>query len=157
MPSPEPRRFCIDCPSPDSKPPRPAPHGGPRSARCATHYRAFRKAAQSGSHDSYVVRTYNLQPGEYARLYEVQGGVCYICRRARGVAKKLAVDHDHKCCPSTPTCGRCTRGLLCGPCNKLLGHVRDDREVLDRASHYLAMPPAQWIMEPHLKIGERDV
>ena len=25
----------------------------------------------------------------------------------------LHVDHNHDCCPRTPTCGQCTRGVLC--------------------------------------------
>lgn len=25
----------------------------------------------------------------------------------------LHVDHNHDCCPKTPTCGSCTRGVLC--------------------------------------------
>lgn len=82
-----------------------------------------------------------MEPGEYDELYRFQDDHCYICQRATGATKKLAVDHDHKCCPKPPTCGECTRGELCGPCNKLIGHVRDNPETLRRAAHYLIDPP----------------
>ena len=125
-------------------PKRPATYPGPR---CASHYRQKLRATKTTAHEAYVQRTYRLGPGEYAELYEFQGGVCWICRRAKGTSKKLAVDHDHKCCPTTPTCGNCTRGLLCGPCNKLLGHVRDQWETLQRGVSYLIAPPYRQMKE----------
>lgn len=82
-----------------------------------------------------VQKTYGLGEGDYARLLAYQAGRCWICRRATGATKRLAVDHDHKT--------EKVRGLLCGPCNQLLGHVRDDPEVLIRAAQYLLHPPAQ--------------
>lgn len=110
---------------------RPAPHPGPR---CATHHRKERKRQRDARHDTYVQKTYGLEPGEYAKLKEFQGGVCWICQRAKGIAKKLPVDHDHK--TGKP------RGLLCGPCNEgVLGHLRDDPEALLRAVRYLLHPP----------------
>jgi hypothetical protein len=49
----------------------------------------------------------------------------------------LSVDHDHKTL--------LVRGLLCRPCNDLLGHARDDPEFFTRAKVYLEKPPAQEI------------
>ena len=72
--------------------------------------------------------------GQYDQLKEAQGGVCAICQKATGVRKKLAVDHDHKT--------EHVRGLLCGPCNKLLGFARDNPEFFRRAANYLENPPA---------------
>lgn len=77
---------------------------------------------------------YGLTKEQYEALYEAQGGVCYICRRATGRRKKLAVDHDHKT--------GYVRGLLCSPCNGMLAHARDDIEMFERAAGYLASPPA---------------
>lgn len=132
---------CIDCPA-GSK--RPVTRPGPR---CATHQRERKKASRLTAHEAYVRRTYQMFPGEYDRLYAFQGGVCYICQRAKGTTKKLAVDHDHKCCPTTPTCGECTRGLLCSTCNKLLGHVRDNPDALFRGGAYLVSPPMRRMRE----------
>lgn len=112
--------------------PRPAPHGGPRSRRCDTHQRAFRKASRIAAHDARVARTYGLQRGEYEALLDYQGGRCAICQVATGRAKRLAVDHDHV--TDAP------RGVLCGRCNfELLG--RYDQHALQRAIDYLNDPP----------------
>lgn len=63
---------------------------------------------------------------------------CLICHRTD---RKLHVDHDHNCCPmrggSARTCGKCVRGLICGPCNRGLGLFFDDPEALERAAKYL--------------------
>lgn len=119
----------------------------PPGPRCVTHMRKHKTSSKDTAHERYVQRTYRMEPGEYDELYDFQGGACCICQRAKGVSKKLAVDHDHACCPTTPTCGQCTRGLLCGPCNKLLGHVRDDPNALFRGGAYLVSPPYRRMKE----------
>ena len=77
---------------------------------------------------------YGLTPEQYWALYEAQGGVCYICERATGKTKRLAVDHSHE--------SGYVRGLLCGICNKILGHLRDDWLAAYRLNMYLKYPPA---------------
>jgi len=81
-----------------------------------------------------VQQTYGLKAGQYDELYAAQGGVCWLCRRAKGVSKKLSVDHDHAT--------GYVRGLLCTTCNKLLGHLRDDPDFAYRIADYLVDPPA---------------
>lgn len=88
---------------------------------------------------------------QYDELLAFQGGHCYLCP-ARGVARKLAVDHDHavarQLCnhPHEESCERCWRGLLCSRCNDMLAHVRDDAGTLIRAKLYLKDPPAQRLL-----------
>lgn len=106
----------------------------PPGPRCASCHRALKAARKAASHEAYVLKTYGLKAGQYQALYEAQGGVCYICRRATGKTKKLAVDHDHRT--------GFVRGLTCSVDNKMLGHFRDDPEALDRAAEYLRNPPA---------------
>lgn len=122
------KKWCKDCPEGSR---RPAPHPGPR---CATHHREVTKARREAAHGRAIMERYGLTKEQYEALYEAQGGVCYICRRATGRRKKLAVDHDHKT--------GYVRGLLCSPCNGMLAHARDDIEMFERAAGYLASPPA---------------
>jgi hypothetical protein len=55
---------------------------------------------------------------------------CALCRRTFYTGKNhgvgsggLAVDHDHNCCQTGKSCGKCVRGLLCSTCNRSLGHA----------------------------------
>lgn len=116
---------------------RPASHPGPR---CTSHHRAVVRVRKARAHELMVQRVYGLGPGDYDRLLAFQGGKCWICRRATGRVRRLAVDHDHK--TGKP------RGILCSPCNRLLGHVRDDPTVLIRAAEYLTSPPAR-VLDAH--------
>lgn len=127
-------RVCKDCRAEGVTTLRPAPHPGPR---CTTHHRAEQRRKRLAASGRHVQRTYGITPEEYAKLLQVQGGRCAVCRRATGRTKRLAVDHDHTCCPGPTSCGRCVRGLLCGPCNDEMAHARDDPEHFRRAIRYL--------------------
>jgi len=81
------------------------------------------------------MKNFNLTPEQYWAIYEAQGGKCYLCQRASGRTKRLAVDHDH----STGL----VRGLLCSHDNlKVIGHSRDSVEFFQRGVVYLTNPPA---------------
>ena len=121
------KKVCVDC-LPGSK--RPAPHVGPR---CSTHHRERRKALSNSSWETRIGLTYNITAEEYFETLDFQGGKCYICKRATGKVKRLAVDHDHKTLQ--------IRGVLCTVCNRTLGHFRDDPEAFERAAYYLSCPP----------------
>jgi hypothetical protein len=139
-------RVCKDCSALDEPPvkPRPAPHPGPR---CTTHHRTWTERSALLAHDAYIARTYGVPKGFYAALYDAQGGRCAICRWARGLSRKLAMDHDHSCCAKPPLCGKCTRGLLCGPCNQFVGwQAKDDPETFARGARYLREPIAQTVL-----------
>lgn len=127
---------CKDC-EPGSK--RPAPHVGPR---CVTHHRVEVKRKRRAGQEKRVRETYSLSPQEYDAILEAQGGMCFICRRATGLRKRLAVDHDHACCDGPLSCGQCVRGLLCSTCNKTHGHLRDDPEAWQRGADYLRSWPS---------------
>jgi hypothetical protein len=139
-------KSCKDCGSTTRKLPYPGP-------RCTTCHRVRKKATRASAHSLRVLRDYNLAPGEYDALYEAQGGMCYTCgpwTGNRGLSKKLSVDHDHSCCPKPPTCGKCTRGLICSRCNSLIGEVGDSAghaiDRLKRYIDYLQNPPAQELL-----------
>lgn len=111
---------------------RPAPYPGPR---CHSHNLQRKRDVKSGTHERRVRKVYGLAQGEYGKLYLHQKGVCAICQRATGKTRALSVDHDHK--------NGLVRGLLCRPCNDLLGHLRDDPEAARRIAGYLTFPPAR--------------
>lgn len=75
-----------------------------------------------------LMRLYKITPEQWIALYESQNKVCYYCGNPEtskymdtNTVKRLAVDHDHRCCPGQKSCGRCVRHLLCKSCNTLLG------------------------------------
>jgi hypothetical protein len=83
----------------------------------------------------HIERAYGITIEQYDEMLARQDGVCAICRGEEtrtmaGTVLALCVDHDHET-------GR-VRGLLCHPCNMLLGFARDDEERLQAAVRYLS-------------------
>lgn len=123
---------CKDCGSTTRRVSAPGP-------RCATCHRERRTQASLTRRLTYVAKQYNLSPEQYQALREPlrrnsKGQyICPLCDRNQA----RCVDHDHACCAGKISCGKCVRGLICSPCNKFLGHVRDDREAFLRFEHYL--------------------
>lgn len=81
-------------------------------------------------------KNYGLSVEEYDRLLAEQGGVCAICGNAEPSAhgrtgKQFALSVDH--CHLT---GR-VRGLLCQKCNRAIGLLGDDVDLLKKAIYYL--------------------
>ncbi|CAB4126941.1 Recombination endonuclease VII [uncultured Caudovirales phage] len=81
-------------------------------------------------------RLRNISIEQYNKMHEQQKGLCAICQREntqksrkKGEICRLAIDHCHET-------GK-VRGLLCGACNKGLGHFEDDIELLLTAIIYL--------------------
>lgn len=139
MPSERKRPSCKTCGSYTRKLTPPGP-------RCATCHRDRKKAVSKAAHERRALAVYGLGAGTYDQIVASQGGVCAICQRARGVRRRLAIDHDHACCSGKESCGRCVRGLLCSPCNDVLATARDDPMYFVRAINYLADPPAKAVI-----------
>lgn len=126
----------LDHPEP-KLPKRPAPWPGPR---CTTCDRAWKKAGKLKSHARRTEANFGIPADLYWALYEFQGGKCAILHcRATGKTKALAVDHDHRCCPGRTSCGKCVRGLLCGPHNEQFGRNGDDPAVFRDMADYLEL------------------
>jgi hypothetical protein len=82
------------------------------------------------------LRRYGITPEQYDAMLAEQGGVCAICGNeetsVRGPFKtrfRLSVDHDH-------ATGK-VRGLLCQKCNRSIGLMNDDVDLLKKAIYYL--------------------
>jgi hypothetical protein len=78
-------------------------------------------------------RKYGMSLGRYDRLMAAQNDACAICRRPfakRGLGDASpCIDHCHET--------RRVRGLLCGPCNRGIGHFQDDVGRIRQAAAYL--------------------
>lgn len=104
----------------------------------------FRPYSRIIRYKSHLKNKYSLTMENLVAIYESQGGGCSICNTAlphpedeNGDKWFTSIDHDHSCCPSDTSCGRCVRGLLCRDCNLMLGHAKDNTDTLKRAVEYL--------------------
>lgn len=91
---------------------------------------------------AYLKMYYNTTPEWYDSQLERQGGKCALCPRdvPGGKSQKwFCIDHDHSCCPGQVTCGKCTRGLLCAPCNTRLGWLENHEEKLQKYLNFEAL------------------
>lgn len=87
--------------------------------------------------DRYLQRNYKITVKQYTKMYTEQGGTCKLCHsegfsmssNRNEDSAKLAVDHCH-------VSGK-VRGLLCHNCNRALGLLKDNKDVLKRAIDYL--------------------
>jgi hypothetical protein len=67
---------------------------------------------------------YKMTVDQYEAQLALQGWLCALCPAIQGDDKRrMAVDHDHSCCPGHKTCGKCNRGILCANCNRKLGFL----------------------------------
>lgn len=127
-------------------PTRAGKYPGPRCYSC---HNERKREIRLANHGRRTLTTYGITPEQYRTLYEFQGRVCIGCGRAKGNPdgdprkRNLAVDHDHSCCPGPTSCGRCARMLLCGPCNDVLAHFRDDPKALRRLADALEHWPSR--------------
>ena len=87
--------------------------------------------------DQWLRRTFNKTLIEWNATFELQGHACLVCEKQKTDNSGWHTDHDHSCCSGTRSCGKCVRGILCGPCNKGLGHFNDDVVRIRRAADYI--------------------
>lgn len=94
------------------------------------------KRAWNNNESRHLKAKYRMSLDDYEAMLAAQNGRCAICAAEPG-EKRLAVDHDHKCCPvRSNTCGKCVRGLLCTTCNIRLGFYENEQWA-DAARRYL--------------------
>jgi hypothetical protein len=118
--------------------------------RCVTHHRAWKRRNRDLAHGRRLESNFGMTSAQYADLLAAQGGKCFICQRATGAARRLAVDHDHRLAvehghPSDRGCPRCWRAIVCGPCNQVIGRL--GVEALCRAIEVLTDPPARKVLD----------
>jgi hypothetical protein len=81
-------------------------------------------------------RTFNITLEEYSILLDKQNNKCKICNKDQSEFKKaFAVDHCHRHEEETGEIK--IRGLLCANCNKGIGNLQENIEILNKAIIYL--------------------
>jgi hypothetical protein len=101
--------------------------------RCAEQWHVLHRQKTKGKRQARNrLRLYGLSEADYLALNEVQGGCCASCGvRGDALPKGLAVDHDH-------TSDK-VRGLLCVPCNLIIGLAQEQPATLRKAANYLEL------------------
>ena len=94
-----------------------------RKKQLSKEYRHIKK-------DKDLQSTYGIDLATYNQMLVTQGRRCKICQTPQGDLKRaMCVDHDH-------STGK-VRGLLCDTCNRSLGLLKDNVNILTRAVDYL--------------------
>lgn len=78
--------------------------------------------------DKYLRSVYGITRQQYEEMLQIQNNCCLICGCSFEHSPPL-VDHDHGT-------GK-VRGILCSPCNNLLGMAKDKISILNSAIQYL--------------------
>lgn len=91
------------------------------------HYYYDDPQAQRARH--LLRRNYGITVDEYDAILAQQNGVCAICGNRCKSGRALAVDHDH-------ITGK-LRGLLCMNCNRAIGWLNGDPDLIVRAAEYV--------------------
>lgn len=73
--------------------------------------------------------SYGLTTEDFERMRAEQNDGCATCKQSTFATKPLCVDHDH-------ATGK-VRGLLCSPCNTILGRWKDSPAICENAKQYL--------------------
>lgn len=70
---------------------------------------------------------------ESLEIFITESKKCPICN----INNQEVIDHNHACCQSSHSCGKCVRGYICRRCNTALGFVADDVNLLENLIKYL--------------------
>jgi len=99
-----------------------------------SHHYCSDSCRDKASTNNYYIKNYGVSLGEVEEMFLEQGGKCAICKqegfKMRDVHKSsLNLDHCHDT--------GLVRGLLCHNCNRALGLLKDDKNILSNAIEYL--------------------
>ena len=102
-----------------------------------SEFNSKRKECRECSKGLKLFSRYGITQKQYNEKLAEQNGHCAICPYVPRPGEVLAQDHDHSCCPTEKTCGKCLRALLCDWCNRGLGYFKDSPELLRLAAKYV--------------------
>jgi 5-methylcytosine-specific restriction endonuclease McrA len=105
----------------------------PKGREAQARWNARRR--ESGASRKWrLTAIYGLTQEQVDAQFERQGCACAICgtTEPRGRHNVFHVDHNHKTGEF--------RGLLCDSCNRGIGYLKDNPELLQKAAAYVARP-----------------
>lgn len=114
---------------------------GNREKKREANKRYYERAKASGkiskdNSERNRFRKHGITKEIFESLVKAQGDCCAICEKP-GTWKDLVVDHDHLCCDSQFSCGKCVRGALCRTCNTILGLLKEDENKIMSVLSYI--------------------
>tara|TARA_X000001382_G_scaffold115771_1_gene94700 strand:- start:1573 stop:1941 length:369 start_codon:yes stop_codon:yes gene_type:complete len=92
---------------------------------CRKYQRAYVEKNRDKIKEKRLMNQYGIDLMIYNQMLKNQNRCCKICNRR----VDLVVDHNHKTGD--------VRGLLCGSCNKALGLLQDNKQVIRNMYNYL--------------------
>jgi len=98
-------------------------------SKTAAYKKRYRELNPTEARDYTLRSRYGITLDEFNAMFEKQGKRCAVCRSDKSDSKNFVVDHCH-------TTGK-IRGVLCSYCNRALGMMKDDPELLSKAIIYL--------------------
>jgi hypothetical protein len=103
------------------------------SARCKPCHQQYKRESPTTPRNRKAEKLqlrYGLTYEQWEKMRETESHSCMICGITEAeIDKKLDVDHCHNS-------GK-VRGILCNPCNNMIGHAKDNIAVLQAAAAYL--------------------
>lgn len=97
---------------------------------CKDHRKNNSQLYKKYKRTTHLRSCYGITPEQYNEMLLSQGAGCAICFSTNpGSKENFSVDHCHKT--------NQIRGLLCDTCNRGIGLLKDDPEILQQASEYL--------------------
>ena len=103
------------------------------SARCKPCHQQYKKSnpqTKRNRKSEKLRLRYGITFEQWESMREAENYSCMICGiTEEEIGRSLDVDHCHNS-------GK-VRGLLCNPCNTVLGHARDRIDLLEAAANYL--------------------
>lgn len=94
--------------------------------RCTEVSRNWRRKNADRVRSNYLLKKYGITPSDYDALLAAQDGACAMCKSK---PENFDLDHDHKT--------GVVRGILCGPCNRAIGLLRDSPDLFLAGHDYL--------------------
>lgn len=96
-----------------------------REARATTHREWYRKNGRNWT----LQNKYGITQTDYETMFANQNGVCWVCGGPPDFYGRLVVDHHHDT--------GVNRGLLCNRCNRVLGMIKENPDILQSLLYYL--------------------